>query len=141
MKISYLTRKHQHGVGLTEALVAVALSSIVILGSAFSMGKMLTSQEQMNLQYIVKNELLFLLQNASVQQKEQWCNKEVIPSITLPKEQNPTEIQVTCETIDITINQTSNSSNNKTITEIQPIKFEITSPLLGGQLTVGESLK
>jgi len=141
MKISYSIKKHQHGVGLIEALISVALSGIVILGAAYSTGRMLTSQQQMNLQYIVKNELQTRLQNATVQQKAKWCSKEVIPTIVLPKEQNATEIQVTCNTIDITVNNLENSSNNKTISELQPVKFELNSPLVGGQLTVGESLK
>ncbi len=131
-------KKYEQGVGLLEALISVALSSIVILGAAYSIGRILTSQQQMNFQYIVKNELLFHLQNATAQQKEKWCNKEVTPEITLPKEQEPIEIQVTCETMDVTVN---NVSNNRTISEIQPVKFEVSSPLLGGKLTMGESLK
>ncbi len=138
MKISHSIKKHQHGVGLIEALVSVALSSIVILGAAYSTGRMLTSQQQMNLQFIVKNELQARLQNATAEQKEKWCNKEITPTIVLPKEQNATEIKVECETVNITVN---NASNNKTISEIQPVKFELDSDLLGGKLTVGESLK
>ena len=102
MTTSSLIKKHEHGVGLLEALISVALSSIVILGAAYSMGRMLTSQQQVNFQYIVKNELQTQLQNATVEQKEKWCNKEVIPTIVLPKDQSSTVITVECETVDIT---------------------------------------
>jgi len=138
MTTSSLIKKHEHGVGLLEALISVALSSIVILGAAYSMGRMLTSQQQVNFQYIVKNELQTRLQNATVEQKEKWCNKEVIPTIVLPKDQSSTVITVECETVDITVN---NEPNNKTIPDIKSIKFKINSPLLGGDLTMGEYLK
>lgn len=138
MTTSSSIKKYEHGVGLLEALISVVLSSIVILGATYSIGKILTSQQQMNFQYIVKNELQTRLQSATVEQKEKWCNKEVIPTIVLPKEQTPIEIKVKCETVYITVN---NAPKNKTIAEIQPVKFEIDSPLLGGKLTMGESLK
>lgn len=78
------------------------------------------------------------MQNATVEQKEKWCNKEVIPTIVLPKDQSSTVITVECETVDITVN---NEPNNKTIPDIKSIKFKINSPLLGGDLTMGEYLK
>ena len=52
MKPIHSIKRSQAGLGLLEALIAVALSAIVILGSAYSMGRMLVSQQQTNLQYI-----------------------------------------------------------------------------------------
>lgn len=132
---------NQRGVGLVEALVSVALSSIVILGAAYATGKMLTSQQQSNLQYIVINELQARLQNATVEQKKSWCNKTEIPTILLPKEKDVTKIEVSCDDVNVTINNSANATHNRTISESQPVKFEVNSPLLGGKLTVGEALK
>lgn len=132
---------NQNGVGLLEALIAVALSSIVILGAVYSTGRMLVSQRQNNLQYIVINELRTKLQNATVEQKNSWCTGTSKPTIVLPKETEVIEIIVTCESIEVTVNNAANSTYNKTITEKQPIKFEIESASLGGKVTVGEALK
>lgn len=132
---------NQNGVGLLEALIAVALSSIIILGAVYSTGRMLVSQQQNNLQYIVINELRTKLQNATVEQKKSWCTGTSKPTIVLPKETEVIEITVTCESMEVTINNADNSTYNKTITEKQPIKFEIESDSLGGEVTVGEALK
>ncbi len=132
---------NQNGVGLLEALIAVALSSIVILGAVYSTGRMLVSQQQNNLQYIVINELRTKLQNATVEQKNTWCTGTSKPTIVLPKETEVIEIKVTCESMEVTVNNAANSTYNKTITEKQPIKFEIESASLGGKVTVGEALK
>lgn len=140
MKQITSTKINQNGVGLLEALIAVALSSIVILGAVYSTGRMLVSQQQNNLQYIVINELRTKLQNATVEQKNTWCTGISKPTITLPKEEI-IEIKVTCESMEVTVNNNANPSYNKTITEKQPIKFEIESTSLGGKVTVGETLK
>lgn len=140
MKQITSTKINQNGVGLLEALIAVALSSIVILGAVYSTGRMLVSQRQNNLQYIVINELRNKLQNATVEQKNAWCAGLSKPTITLPKEET-IEIKVTCESMEVTVSNTANPSYNKTITEKQPIKFEIESTSLGGKMTVGEALK
>ena len=140
MKISSSIKRHQQGVGLVEALISIALSSIVIMGAAYSTGKILTSQQQTNFQYIVINELQARLQNASVEQKSKWCDGTEVPNIVLPKEQEATDIDVSCDAVDFTINNETNSTLNRTISEQQPVKFEVDSTLLGGKLTVGESL-
>lgn len=132
---------NQNGVGLLEALIAVALSSIVILGAVYSTGRMLVSQQQNNLQYIVINDLRAQLQNATVEQKNDWCIGTSKPTIVLPKETEVIEITVTCESMEVTVNNAKNSTYNKTIPEKQPIKFEIESASLGGKVTVGEALK
>lgn len=133
------TRKYQAGLGLLEALIAVALSAIVILGSIYSTGRMLASQQQTNMQYIVVNEMRDMIQNASVQQKKDWCSGVEVPTIQLPKENNLTEIKVICDAMAVTVNS-SNSTLNYTVNDTQPLKFEIESKGLGGKVTVGESL-
>ena len=132
---------NQNGVGLLEALIAVALSSIIILGAVYSTGRMLVSHQQNNLQYIVINEVRTKLQNATVEQKNTWCTGTSKPTIVLPKETEVIEIKVTCESMEVTVNNAANSTYNKTITEKQPIKFEIEGASLGGKVTVGEALK
>lgn len=141
MKQIISTRPNQNGVGLLEALIAVALSSIVILGAIYSTGQMLVSQQQNNLKYIVINELRTKLQNATVEQKNTWCAGTSHPTIILPKETEAIDVTVTCESMEVTVNNAANSTYNKTITEKQPIKFEIESASLGGKVTVGEALK
>lgn len=141
MKPIISSKSNQKGVGLLEALIAVALSSIVILGAVYSTGQMLKSQQQNNLQYIVINKLRTKLQSATVEQKEAWCTGTSHPTITLPNETEAIEITVTCESIEVTVNNATNPTYNKTITEKQPVKFEIESASLGGKVTVGEALK
>ncbi|GAA4999770.1 hypothetical protein GCM10023206_00940 [Acinetobacter puyangensis] len=133
-----MIRQYQKGVGLLEALVAVLLSSIVILGAAYSTGRILANQKQTNMQYIVINELRTKLQTATTAEKKDWCDGTGIPTITLPGESTTQNITVTCASVNVTVNSTA--SNNKTIAMTQPIKFEIESALLGGKLTVGETL-
>lgn len=132
-------KKSQTGLGLLEALISVALSSIVILGAVYSTGRMLVSQQQSNLQYIVINELRDKMQNASVEQKNKWCSGVEFPTIRLPKETEETNIKVTCDAMSVTVNST-NTSLNATVNDTQPIKFEIENSSLGGKVTVGESL-
>src|SRR5699024_2858798 len=99
MKNSLSTKKNQSVVGLLEALIAVALSSIIILGGVYSMSRMLVSQQQNNLQYIVINELRAKLQGATAEEKEKWCAGDSKPTITLPKEDNSIDITVTCKKV------------------------------------------
>lgn len=141
MKQSTSIRMNQTGVGLLEALIAVVLSSIVILGAVYSTSRMLVSQQQNNLQYIIVNELSSKLQTATVEQREGWCSGDSKPTITLPKESASTDITVTCSTVEIEVTgNTANPTPNTTFTEQQPIMFEINVPSLGGNITVGEAL-
>lgn len=141
MKRLTSTKLNQSGVGLLEALIAVALSSIVILGAVYSTSRMLVSQQQNNLQYIVINELSSKLQTATVEQKNKWCAGESLPAITLPKETIATDITVICDSVEVTVTGNSfNPTYDKTFTEPQPIIFEIVIPSLGGKITVGEAL-
>ena len=139
MKPLHSIKRSQAGLGLLEALIAVALSAIVILGSVYSTGRMLVSQQQTNLQYIVVNQLRDKMQNASVEQKENWCAKTEVPAIRLPKQTTDPNINVICESMQVTVNST-NTTLNYTVTDKQPLKFEIEDTMLGGKVTVGESL-
>lgn len=141
MKNLLSTNKNQSGVGLLEALIAVALSSIIILGGVYSMSRMLVSQQQNNLQYIVINELRAKLQGATAEEKEKWCAGDSKPTITLPKEDNSIDITVTCEKVDINIINSNSTYNKKIPDELLPIKFEINEASLGGKITVGEELE
>ena len=138
------TKKSQSGVGLLEALIAVALSSIVILGGVYSMSRMLVSQQQNNLQYIVINELRTKLQGATVEDREKWCAGEskppAITSIDI-KQDNSIDITVTCKKVDINIINSNSTYNKKIPDELLPIKFEINEASLGGKITVGELLE
>lgn len=144
MKQLLLIKENQSGVGLLEALIAVALSSILILGAVYSTSRILVSQKEKNLQYIVINDLRNKLQNATVAEKKEWCKEvdPVVPNISYPQESDVINIKVTCESMKITVINSANETYNKTIEdELQPIKFEIDSTFLGGKVTVGEVLK
>lgn len=145
MKQLLLTKKNQNGVGLLEALIAVALSSIIILGAVYSTSRMLVSQKEKNLQYIVINDLRNELQNATAADKEKWCKEVDVPNISYPQESDGIDIKVTCESMKIAVINPANETLNKTIKdESQPIvtfRFEIDSTLLGGKVTMGEVLK
>ena len=144
MKQLLLTKETQNGVGLLEALIAVALSSIIILGAVYSTSRILVSQKEKNLQYIVINNLRNKLQNATVTERKEWCQEvdPVIPSVSYPQESDVIDIKVTCETMKVSVINSANGTYNKTIeNELHPIKFEIDSTFLGGKVTVGEVLK
>ena len=137
-----LVKASQQGVGLLEALVAVALSAIVILGAVYSTSRIFVSQQQTNLQYIVVNELRNKLQTATTAQKKEWCDRDSSPSITLPKATSATSITVVCDSVEIeVVGNTSNPDVDKVFNEPQPIVFELEAPILGGKVTVGEALE
>ncbi|WP_198333433.1 prepilin-type N-terminal cleavage/methylation domain-containing protein [Psychrobacter aquimaris] len=142
MKHLFLIKKSQRGVGLLEALIAVALSSIVILGGVYSMSRMLVSQQQNNLQYIVINDLRTKLQSATAKEREDWCAGGLPPpTITLPKQEDPINITVTCKKVGISIIN-SNPTYNRPIPDVSlAIKFEINEASLGEKITVGEALE
>ena len=136
--------KNQHaqqGVSLLEAIISIVLSSFVVLGATYSVGRMVVSQQQNNLQYIVINQLRLMQQQATTAEKNAWCNKSNIPQLKLPQHDSAVEIKVTCKPIEITIENALNPSYNQTLTDMQPVKFEIEHDLLGGKMTLGEELK
>lgn len=140
MKRQHLISRYQHGVGMLEAIIAVLLSTIIILGISYGMGRVLTGQKQTNLQYVVVNALRAQLQTATPDQKTKWCNGSESPNITLPNDTTALTITTTCPSFDVTINSPTNNNANATISIQQPIKFTVSSPLLGGDLIVGETL-
>ncbi|KAA8733283.1 prepilin-type cleavage/methylation domain-containing protein [Acinetobacter qingfengensis] len=140
MKIKHLTNQYQQGVGLLEAMIAVLLSSILILGISYGMGRILTNQKQSNLQYIVVNQLRAKLQTATPAQKTKWCAGTEQPTITLPDQTTVLTITVTCPSVSVTVTSPTNNNANATISIQQPIKFSVQSDLLGGELVVGETL-
>lgn len=141
MKHLFSIKKNQRGVGLLEALIAVALSSIIILGGVYSMSRMLVSQQQNNLQYIVINDLRTKLQSATAKEREDWCAGGLPPTITLPKQKVPINITVTCKKVGISIIN-SNPTYNRPIPDVSlAIKFEINEASLGEKITVGEALE
>lgn len=148
MKNLLSTKKNQSGVGLLEALIAVALSSIIILGGVYSMSRMLVSQQQNNLQYIAINELRAKLQGATAKEKNEWCAGTSRPTIHLlkedgciDKEDDCIKITVTCKKVDINIINSNSTYNKKIPDELLTIKFEINEASLGGEITVGEALE
>ena len=130
----------QTGIGLLEAIISVALSAIVILGGVYSTSRIMVSQQQNNLHYIVINEMSRQLQAATVTQKESWCAGDTNPAITLPNATSTTAITVSCSPIEIEVTgDTSNPSSTKKFTE-QSLVFTVNVPALGGDVTVGEAL-
>ena len=130
----------QTGIGLLEAIISVALSAIVILGAVYSTSKIMVSQRENNLHYIVVNELSRQMQAATVAQKESWCKGDTNPAITLPNATSTTAITVSCSPIEIEVTgDTSNPPSTKKFTE-QSMVFTVNVPALGGDVTVGEAL-
>lgn len=87
MKQLLLIKENQSGVGLLEALIAVAISGILILGAVYSTSRILVSQKEKNLQYIVINDLRNKLQNATVAEKKSGAKKSILlfPIYLIPK--------------------------------------------------------
>ena len=147
MKQLTLAKANQEGVGLLEALVAVALSAIVILGAVYSTSRILVSQQENNLHYIVVNDLSSKMQAATVAQKESWCNGDTKPTITLPNAASATDITVSCSDVSVKVKDGNSTGTSivtsiptKTFTEKQPMVFTVNVPALGGDVTVGETL-
>lgn len=135
-------KTNQSGIGLLEAMIGVALSAIIILGAVYSTSRMMVSQKNNNLHYIVVNALSGKLQAATAEQKESWCDGDETPTITLPGAATTTDITVHCATVQLKVTgNTTNPTYNTTFTEQQPMVFEVLVPELGGKVTVGEVLE
>lgn len=148
MKQLTSVKDSQTGIGLLEAIISVALSAIVILGAVYSTSKIMVSQRENNLHYIVVNELSSKMQAATVAQKESWCNETSKPTITLPNAALAT-ITVSCPEVSITVQDGNNTGTSigtsipiMTFTEKQPMVFTVDVPTLGGdvKVKVGETL-
>ncbi len=127
-----LNKKHQHGFSLLEALVAMVLTSIIALGGALSMGKIMQVQRQSNLQQIAVNELRNLLQKEG----QKLC-----------KTPSPAALQIKINGKDLTADVTCSHSTIRvgtTDTKITSPVLSITGvdadQLFGGEITVGNTL-
>lgn len=121
MKSIPLTK--QQGSTLFEALVALLLTSIVALGGAVSIGKVLQAHRQSNIQQIAVSQLRVLLQAGS-----DLCG--TTPTISV---NNKTlSVSVTCTQKNITVAQTN-------VTIQKPV-LSVNDASLGGEIKVGESL-
>lgn len=146
MKQLTSVKDSQTGIGLLEAIISVALSAIVILGAVYSTSKIMASQRENNLHYIVVNDLSSQMQAATVAQKESWCDGTVVPTITLP-DSSIKDITVNCLDVSVEVTDSNNTGTSivtpiptKTFTEKQPMVFTVNVPALGGDVKVGETL-
>jgi Tfp pilus assembly protein PilV len=114
---------YQKGSTLLEALVALVLTSIIALGDALSIGKIMQAHRQSNIQQIAVNKLRVLLQSGS-----SLCGITPAPNITI-NNQN-LNVTVTC-----TNQATTVKGANVTITKTV---LSVTDSSLGGEVKVGE---
>ena len=108
---------------MLEALVALVLTSIIALGGALSIGKIMQAHRQSNIQQIAVNKLRVLLQSGS-----SLCGITPAPNITI-NNQN-LNVTVTC-----TNQATTVKGANVTITKTV---LSVTDSSLGGEVKVGE---
>ena len=73
MKNENSSLSKQQGFSLLEVLIALAISSIVVLGSSKVMGHMLKTQAEMNLQSLVIETLQLRLQTADNDEDKDIC--------------------------------------------------------------------
>ena len=114
---------YQKGSTLLEALVALVLTSIIALGGALSIGKIMKAHRQSNIQQIAVNELRVLLQSGS-----SLCGITPAPNITINNQS--LNVTVTCANQATTVN-----GANVTITKTV---LSVTDSALGGEVRVGE---
>ncbi|MHA3061754.1 prepilin-type N-terminal cleavage/methylation domain-containing protein [Acinetobacter sp. ANC 4636] len=125
MKPTHLTNLGQKGSTLLEALVALLLTGIIALGGAVSIGKILQTHRQSNIQQIAVSQLRVLLQSGS-----SLCTTTSTPTISV---NNTTlNVSVTCTEKSITV-------NGAAVTIKKPV-LSVTDDSLGGEVKVGESL-
>ncbi|RKG37670.1 prepilin-type N-terminal cleavage/methylation domain-containing protein, partial [Acinetobacter sp. WCHAc060007] len=114
---------YQKGSTLLEALVALVLTSIIALGGALSIGKIMQAHRQSNIQQIAVNKLRVLLQSGS-----SLCGITPAPNITINNQS--LNVTVTC-----TNQATTVKGANVTITKTV---LSVTDSSLGGEVKVGE---
>lgn len=114
---------YQKGSTLLEALVALVLTSIIALGGALSIGKIMKAHRQSNIQQIAVNKLRVLLQSGS-----SLCGTTPAPTITINNQS--LNVTVTC-----TNQATTVKGANVTITKTV---LSVTDSSLGGEVKVGE---
>ena len=114
---------YQKGSTLLEALVALVLTSIIALGGALSIGKIMKAHRQSNIQQIAVNQLRVLLQSGS-----SLCGTTPAPSITINNQS--LNVTVTCTNQATTV-KGANVNITKTV-------LSVTDNTLGGEVKVGE---
>ena len=128
-----LNKKHQQGFSLLEALVAMVLTSIIALGGALSMGKIMQVQRQSNLQQIAVNELRNLLREDG----QKLCE-------TSPPEAQQIEINGKDITVNVTCTPSTirvGTTDTQIISPVLTVKGEDANQLFGGEIKVGNTLK
>lgn len=107
---------YQKGSTLLEALVALVLTSIIALGGALSIGKIMKAHRQSNIQQIAVNQLRVLLQSGS-----SLCGITPAPNITINNQS--LNVTVTCTNQATTV-KGANVTITKTVlsvTEVVPL--------------------
>ncbi len=107
---------YQKGSTLLEALVALVLTSIIALGGALSIGKIMKAHRQSNIQQIAVNQLRVLLQSGS-----SLCGTTPAPTITINNQS--LNVTVTCTNQATTV-KGANVTITKTVlsvTEVVPL--------------------
>ena len=123
VKHIHLISNYQKGATLFEALIALVLTSIIALGGALSIGKIMKAHRQSNIQQIAVNQLRVLLQSGS-----SLCGITPAPNITINNQS--LNVTVTCANQATTVN-----GANVTITKTV---LSVTDSALGGEVKVGE---
>ena len=133
VKLMPLNKKYQQGFSLLEALVAMVLTSIIALGGALSMGKIMQVQRQSNLQQIAMNELRNLLREDG----QKLCE-------TSPPEAQQIEINGKDITVNVTCTPSTirvGTTDTQIISPVLSVKGEDANQLFGGEIKVGNTLK
>lgn len=123
MKHLPTTSQMQQGSTLLEALVALLLTSIIALGGAFAVTKILQSQRQSKAQVQAVGKLRELLQGGAT-----VCDGT---ARTIDVNGQTLTITATCTDKTVTI-------GSKSVTVKQPVLSVTNTDLFGGQVTVGE---
>lgn len=123
VKHMYLINNYQKGSTLFEALIALVLTSIIALGGALSIGKIMQAHRQSNIQQIAVNQLRVLLQSGS-----SLCGTTPAPNITINNQS--LNVTVTCTNQSTTV-KGANVNITKTV-------LSVTDSTLGGEVKVGE---
>lgn len=128
-----LNRKHQQGFSLLEALVAMVLTSIIALGGALSMGKIMQVQRQSNLQQIAVNELRNLLREDG----QKLCKTPPLAAPQIKINGKDFTVNVICTPSTIKVGTT----DTQIISPVLSLKGEDANQLFGGEIKVGNTLK
>ena len=128
-------KKHQQGFSLLEALVAMVLTSIIALGGALSMGKIMQVQRQSNLQQIVVNEMRNLLRVREDGQKLCTTPSPAAPQIKINGKSFTVNVTCTSSTIKV------GTTDTQIISPVLSVKGGDADQLFGGEIKVGNTLK